>query len=205
MKEITMSTNPLYAAAKKAINKVVDNFQNYPTRFWNERDIHWSLFYYLEQANIIRENYTTQLIRAEFPTLKGFGGARGHYDLVIINYESFNRPEVQSMNQQISWKDFLSSIELDAAIEIKLWLSRLLKPGAMEERVDWDIQKLTDEAKNVKNAYFLNFVQLDFKHEYNEAYYQRLRDYLVTQKKPGLNILCVPSDRQLRSNTDNWL
>ncbi len=77
----------------------------------------------------------------------------------------------------------------------------------MKERVDWDIKKLTDKPNNIQNAYFLNFVQLDFKRDIYEAYYQQLRDYLLKQKKqfPKLNILCVPSDSQVHSNKANWL
>ena len=204
-----MPNNQIRIILENAISYLVDDFQKYPDRFWNERDIHWSLFHYLKQQQIVNEAYPTELIRAEFPTLKVFPGkkpARGHYDLVIINTESYNKPEVKNMKAQASWDDYLSLIELDVAIEIKLWLNRL-QPQAMKERADWDIQKLTDEAKNVKNAYFLNFVQLDFKRNIYEEYYQQLRDYLLQQKKQfqNLNILCVPSDSQMHSNLANWL
>lgn len=202
-----MPNNPLSSLVKNAISHVVTDFQTYPERFWNERDIHWSLFYYIKREKAIKETYPTELIRAEFPTLKVFPGnkpARGHYDLVIINAESASKPEVQNMKAQASWDDYLSLIELDVAIEIKLWLNRL-RSEAMKERVDWDIQKLTDEAKNMKNAYFLNFVQLDFQRDIYKTYYQQLREYLSKQKKPGLNILCVPSDSRVQNNTANWL
>jgi hypothetical protein len=203
-----MQNNQINIAIKSAISDIVADFQKYSDRFWNERDIHWSLFYYLKQELALNEAYPTELIRAEFPTLKVFPGerpARGHYDLVIINAESCNKPEVQNMKAQASWDDYLSLIELEVAIEIKLWLNRL-QPEAMKERVDWDIQKLTDEAKNVKNTYFLNFVQLDFQREHNKTYYQQLRDYLARQKKPGLNISCVPSDPSIqRRVNENWL
>lgn len=204
-----MSKSPSDTSVKKAISQVIADFQTNPKRFWNERDMHWSLFHSIKQQQIVNEAYPTELIRAELPTLKVFPGnkpARGHYDLVIINAESASKPEVQNMKAQASWEDYLSLIELDVAIEIKLWLNRL-QPEAMKERVDWDIQKLTDEAKNVKNAYFLNFVQLDFKRDIYEAYYQQLRDHLLKQKKqfPKLNILCVPSDSQVHNNKANWL
>jgi len=87
-------------ATETAIAKLVADFQGYPSRSWNERDLHWSLFYYLEQQGVIQEVYTTQLIRAEFPTLKKFGTkspARGHYDLVILEPESYFTPAVQKM------------------------------------------------------------------------------------------------------------
>ena len=189
---------------KNAIYRVVTDFQANPERFWNERDIHWSLFHYIKQEKAIKEAYPTELIRAEFPTLNVFEGARGHYDLVKINEESPNKPEIQSMKAQASWKDYLPLIELDVAIEIKLWLNRL-QTKAMMKRADWDIQKLTEEPHKVKVAYFLNFVQLDFKREHNKIYYQQLREYLSTRKHPSLSILCVPSDNKLQNDTDNWL
>ena len=40
---------------EKAIAEVAKNFQNNPDRFWNERDMHWSLFYYLKQAQVSGE------------------------------------------------------------------------------------------------------------------------------------------------------
>ncbi len=194
---------------EEVIKKVISDFQTNPERFWNERDIHWSLFYYLKQAQISGEVYPTQLIRAEFPTLKVFSGnrpARGHYDLVIINEESYNKPEVQNMKAQASWEDYLPLIKIDVAIEIKLWLNRL-QINAMKERAGWDIQKLTDTPNNIQNAYFLNFVQLDFKRVQNRMYYQQLRNYLREQKRKHteLNILCVTSDPQFQSTSQNWL
>ncbi len=76
----------------------------------------------------------------------------------------------------------------------------------MAKRADCDIKKLTDEPNKVQNAYFLNFVQLEFKSEYMRDYYNRLRQHLSNQKKwPDLNILCVPSDPQVQSKSNNWL
>ena len=199
--------NPLCTTVEKAISLVVADFQDYPDRFWNERDIHWSLFHYLEQEKVCEEAYPTELIRAEFPTRKVFPGkkpARGHYDLVILDAESYYKPEVQNMKAQTSWKEFLEVVEIAMAIEVKLWLNRL-SPENMAERVDWDITKLTDKPNNVQNAYFLNFVQLDFKSDYMMRYYQELRDYLTTKKQPGLSILCIPSDPKIQSVSTNWL
>ncbi len=204
-----MTNNLTYTAIEKAIAKVARNFQDDPQRFWNERDIHWSLFYYLKQVNISQEAYPTQLIRAEFPTLKVFPGnrpARGHYDLVILDAESYFKPEVQKMEAQAPWQEYLESLNITIAIEIKLWLNRL-RPDNMVKRAEWDIQKLTDTPNKIQSAYFLNFVQLDFRRDHNKTYYKQLREYLVKQKKnwPNLNILSVPSNSQLQNNTDNWL
>lgn len=191
-----------------AITNIINDFQANPSRFWNERDIHWSLFHYLKQRQASGEAYPTQLIRAEFPTLKVFQGskpARGHYDLVIINAESNNNPEIQNMEAQTPWQKYLELIKLDIAIEIKLWLNRLQKQ-TMEERVDWDIQKLTDKPNNIQNAYFLNFVQLDFQRGHNRLFYQQLRKYLIAQRKNQLSILCIPGDCNNQPNfKDNWL
>jgi len=75
----------------------------------------------------------------------------------------------------------------------------------MADRVDWDITKLTDKPNNVQNAYFLNFVQLNFKSDYMMQYYQELRDYLTTKKRAGLRILFIPSDPKIQSVSANWL
>ena len=201
-------------AVKKAIAMVVSDFQKYPERFWNERDVHWILFYYLKHQRVSEEAYPTELIRAEFPTRKVFPGkkpARGHYDLVILDAESYYKPEVQNMKAQAPWKEFLELVEIAVAIEVKLWLNRL-SPENMAKRVDWDITKLTDKPNNIQNAYFLNFVQLDFnsedKSKYMRAYYDMLREYLRNQKRkwPSLNILCVPSEISVQPVLeDNWL
>ncbi len=202
-----MVHSTLCVTVERAVSQVVSDFQKYPKRFWNERDIHWSLFYYLKHQRVSEEAYPTELIRAELPTRKVFPGkkpARGHYDLVILDAESYYKPEVQNMKAQTPWKEFLELVEIAVAIEVKLWLNRL-SPENMAKRVDWDITKLTDKPNNVQNAYFLNFVQLNFKSDYMMQYYQELRDYLTTKKQPGLSILCIPSDPQIQSVSDNWL
>lgn len=197
----------LVEATERAITKVIGDFQGNPERFWNERDIHWSLFYYLKQEAVVQENYVTQLIRAEFPTLKKFGGrkpARGHYDLVILDAESYFKPEVQNMKAQAPWGKYLELLQITVAIEVKLWQSRLRQED-IEELVDWDIKKLTDKPNKVQNAYFLNFVQLEFKSDHMNKYYHELREYLATKKQLDLSILCAPSDPQVQSKSDNWL
>ena len=206
---MTMFNSQLYPTVEAAIAHLVYDFQANPERFWNERDIHWSLFYYLKQESVCGEAYPTELIRAESPTLKVFPGekpARGHYDLVILNAESYFQPEVQNMKVQAPWQEYLELVQIDVAIEVKLWLSKVRKN--MESRVNWDIEKLTEKPHNIENAYFLNFVQLDFKSDYMSEYYHILRDYLIKQKKekPQLNILCIPSDTKLQPVlNDYWL
>jgi len=202
-----MSSNHVTSLVEKAISQVVADFQNNPERFWNERDLHWSLFYYLKTQGVSGEAYPTQLIRAEFPTRKVFPGkkpARGRYDLVIFDAESYRKPEVQNMEAQAPWQPFLDLVGIAVAIEVKLWLNRL-RPENMAERVDWDVRKLTEKPNNVQNAYFLNFVQLNFKSAHMMQYYQELRNYLITKKQPGLSILCIPSQLQVQSASNNWL
>ena len=202
-----MSSNQVTSLVEKAVSQVVADFQNDPERFWNEREIHWSIFYYLKHQRVSEEAYPTELVRAEFPTRKVFPGkkpARGHYDLVILDAESYYKPEVQNMKAQAPWQEFLELVEIAVAIEVKLWLNRL-RPENMAERVDWDIRKLTEKPNNVQNAYFLNFVQLNFKSDYMMQYYRELRDYLTTKKQPGLSILCTPSQPRVQSASDNWL
>lgn len=207
MGESIMSASQLCVAVKNAVSHVIADFQDNQERFWNERDIHWSLFYYIKHEQACNEAYPTQLIRAEFPTLKVFPGnkpARGHYDLVILDAESYYRPEVQNMKAQAPWGKYLELLQITVAIEVKLWQSRLRQED-IEELVDWDIKKLTDKPNNIQNAYFLNFVQLEFKSDYMNKYYHELREYLATKKQPGLSILCVPSDPQVQSKSNNWL
>ena len=193
-------------ATARAIEKLVADFQRYPDRFWNERDVHWSLFYYLKQKDIIPEAYTTELIRAEFPTMKVFGEksrARGHYDLVILDPQSYRSEQVQSMKAQGSWDELLKVVKVIVAVEIKLWLARLPL-----ERTDWDIRKLTEKPNNVLNAYSLHFVQLDFDRQHAQDYYRNLREHLMHHKGrlPDLSILCVPSDTRIQSDpSNNWL
>jgi hypothetical protein len=197
----------LCVTVKGAISQIVANFHNNPKRFWNERDVHWMLFHYLKHQRVSEEAYPTELIRAEFPTRKVFPGkrpARGHYDLVILDAESYYKPEVQNMEANAPWEEFLELVEIAVAIEVKLWLNRL-RPENMAERVDWDIRKLTEKPNNVQNAYFLNFVQLNFKSDHMMQYYRELRDYLTTKKQPGLSILCIPSQPRVQSASDNWL
>jgi hypothetical protein len=167
------------------------------------------LFYYLRHRCVSEEAYPTELIRAEFPTRKVFPGkkpARGHYDLVILDAESYYKPEVQKQNMkaQTSWTEFLEVVKIAVAIEVKLWLNRL-RPENMAERVDRDIRKLTDKPNNVQNAYFLNFVQLNFKSDYMTQYYRELRDYLMAKKQLGLSIWCIPSDPKIQPVSANWL
>lgn len=201
--------NPLCTTVEKAISLLVADFQDYPDRFWNERDIHWSLFHYLKQEKVCEEAHPTELIRAEFPTRKIFLGnrpARGHYDLVILDVKSYFSTEVQNMKAQTRWQEYLDLIQIDVAIEIKLWLNRL-NPVNMANRADWDIKKLTDTTDHIQNTYLLNFVQLKFKSKYMRDYYDTLREYLRNQKKkwPSLNILCVPSEISVQPVLkDNW-
>lgn len=201
-------SSPISMAIENAVSKIVIDFQSDANRFWNERDIHWSLFHYLKQEPECNEKYPTQILRAELPTLKVFEGvkpARGHYDLVVLDSDSYLRRDVQEMKAQASWQEFLESIQIAAAIEIKLWLNRMKREN-MEERINWDIRKLTDKPNNIENAYFLNFVQLDFKRPHVETFYNELREYLAARKCLGLNILCAPSDNLFQpDHKDDWL
>lgn len=203
-----MGEQQLIEATQRAITRLVADFQSYPDRFWNERELHWSLFHYLKQERVVQENYVTQLIRAEFPTLKKFGtknSARGHYDPVILEPESYSSPAVQRMKAQASWDGFLRLVKLTVAVEVKLWLAKV---KLLRERADWDIQKLVELPNNVLNAFSLNFVQLDFRRKQNREYYEKLRDYFTCQKWrwPELRILCVPSDIGIQPQPAlNWI
>jgi len=198
--------NQFVEATERAIAKLVADFQGHPNRFWNERDIHWSLFYYLKQEGVIQETYVTELIRAEFPTVKKFGvknPARGHYDLAVLDPQSYSSAAVQSMKAQDPWDEYLKLVKVMIAVEVKLWLARL-----PHERADWDIRKLTEPPNNVLNAFFLNFVQLNFSRSHTQDDYQKLREYLMYHKRqwPHLKILCVPSETKIQPEpSKNWL
>ena len=206
VKECNRMNKEIVKAVEEAVNLIVADFQNNTTRFWNERDIHWGLFYYLKKENVVPEKYPGELIRAEFPTLNRFGNKetfRGHYDLVVLEEKSYRTPEVQAMKAQTEWADFLPMVNLTVVVEIKLWLARL-----QFQKIKWDVDKLTEKPHKVLNAFLLNFVQLDFDKHYNQDYYKRLRQHLMCFKKkfPDVKILCVPSEKWVQADSsDNWL
>jgi hypothetical protein len=102
----------------------------------------------------------------------------------------------------ITWEEYLKLVQIDVAIEVKLWLARV----RFQKSIDWDIRKLTEQPNTVQNGYFINFAQLDFKTEYNRKYYQELRQYLTSRKQSGIRILCVPMKRQIQPNPkDDWI
>jgi len=196
-------------AVNKAIGQVVLDFQGDPTRYWNERDIHWSLFHYLKQQEIFQQNYITELIRAEFPTRKKYreeGGkpARGHYDLVVLEPASLATPAVCEMSPWAPWGEYLELVKVVGAVEVKMWWFRW---SDFQQRVGWDIEKLTDSQNAVKYPYLLNFVQLDFSRQQMKDYYHKLRKHLMEQAKlwPKLKILCVPGDIKIQPLSDNWI
>ncbi len=196
-------------AVDKAIGQVVLDFQDDPTRYWNERDIHWNLFHYLKQQEIFQKNYITELIRAEFPTRVEYREvdgkpARGHYDLVILEPDSLAAPAVCEMSPWAPWDKYLELVKVVGAVEVKMWWYRW---SDFQQRVGWDIQKLTDSQNAVKYPYLLNFVQLDFSRPQMKDYYHKLRKHLIEQAKrwPKLKILCVPSDVDIQPPSDNWI
>ena len=192
---------------EKAINQVVNIFQANPKRFWNKRDLLWILFHYLNQQEIFQDKQATDFIRAEFPTRAMYQAkktARGHYDLAILQPESLAIPNVSGMAPWAPWGEYLSLVKVSVAVELKMWLDR----WSDMERVQWDIQKLTDAQNAVQHAYLLSFAQLDFSRPQMQEYYRKLRGFLIAQKKrsPNLKILCVPSDAAIQPETSaNWL
>src|SRR4030042_3132479 len=100
-------------AVEKAINQVVNLFQANPKGFWNERDLHWILFHYLNQQEIFQGKQATDLIRAEFPTraiYKAEKTARGHYDLAILQPESLAIPNASGIAPGGRWGADLRSV-----------------------------------------------------------------------------------------------
>jgi len=192
-------------ATERAINQVVNDYQNEPDRFWNERDIHWSLFYHLKQQEVFQRRYATELIRAELPTLRKYGKegrtARGHFDLVILDPDSVATEAVRNLKPWADWDVYLPLVRVLIAIEVKTWVDRL-----RFDRTNWDILKLTDPENKVGYPYFLNFVQLDWERIVMKDYYTKLRRYLSGKPKSKLKILCVPNEIAIQpSHADNWI
>jgi hypothetical protein len=188
-------------AVERAIDRLVADFQLHNNRFWNERDLHCSLFYYIRQEGIVQEDYPTQLIRAELPTVRRYDGQRGHYDLALLDRELWRRETLQVVKGRDPWVRYLDLVRVSVAIELRLWLSRL-RP----DRVESDIGKLTLPENGVRSAYLVNLVQLDFAQPAIRDYYRVLRAYLVKKTQPGLKIVCVPSEAAVQPDPrDNWL
>jgi hypothetical protein len=199
----------LVEAFDKAISQVITDFQNWPNRYWTERDIHWNLLFNVRNNEMFEKAQAIELIRAEFPTINKYGKrkARGHYDLVVLEPESFRDPNVLVFKPWVPWDDFLSRVKLLIAAEVKIWVDRLNTKEVLK-RVKWDIKKLTDSDNLVQNPYFLNFVQLDFDREIMKEYYYKLREQLADQKTqwPMVKVLCVPSKREVQSQVSgNWI
>lgn len=173
------------AAVESSIEKVVRDFQREPDRFRNEREIHWLLFHYLLLEQSWNVENPARLIRAEFPTRKIHPDkhrGRGHYDLVVLDSEDFSNLNSQALRQT----------KIKAAVEVKLWVTRC-NLEQMAERINWDINKLTDPENEVQYAYFINLVQLPFEKVYKD-FYRNLREYLGKINHANLRILCAPAD-----------
>lgn len=196
-------------ATDRVIARVVADFQDQPARFWNERDIHWCLFHYLKLEPVFLCDYGTEPIRAEFPTRRVYieeaKPARGHYDLVILDPASITSPPVRQLPPWAPWEEYLPHVVALVAIEVKTWADRTTN---IAEKVDWDIDKLTDPLNAVEQGYFLNFVQLDFGRQPMLDFYRDLRDYLTKKAHqwPKLRILCVPHDKKIQPDqSQDWL
>jgi len=196
-------------ATDRAIARLVADFQVQPTRFWNERDIHWYLFHHLKQDPVFLCDYGTELIRAEFPTRRVYTedakSARGHYDLVVLDPTSVTSTPVSQLPPWASWEEYLPHVVVLVAIEVKTWVDRTTN---IPEKADWDIEKLTDAQNAVRHAYFLNFVQLDFSRQHMRDFYRDLREYLTEKAKhwSELRILCVPHDKDIQADPrQNWV
>lgn len=197
----------IVSAVEKAIDQLITTFQDNPKRGWNERDLHWLLFHYLRQQEIFTEKQAIKLIRAEFPTSmkpSDKRSARGHYDLVILNTESLETPVIAAMEPWDPWGPFLDSVEIQVAIELKLWTDRQKKN--LDKLIQWDIDKLTDNQNTSGRGYFLNFVQIDFDKPRMREFYEILRGHLIERHDPGLKILCVPHDKEIQPDHKlNWI
>jgi len=53
-------------ATERAIDQLISDFQTEPNRFWNERDIDWSLFCYLKQQELFQRDMQPSLSEQSF-------------------------------------------------------------------------------------------------------------------------------------------
>lgn len=191
-------------AINRAISRLIADFQGQPGRFWNERDMHWYLFHHLKEDPVFMHDYEAELIRAEFPTRAKYPDRRGLYDLVILDPTSLTSPPTSKLPPWAPWDEFLPLAEVVVAVEVKTWVDRTTD---IAEKVDWDIEKLTDARNALRHAYFLNFVQLDFSWELMRDFYQNLREYLMGKARwPKLRILCVPHDKGIQPDPrEDWI
>ena len=190
-------------ATEMAITKLVAEFQCKAGRYWNERDLHWILYYNLRA--VFPENDPLELLRAEFPTIKKYP-ARGHYDLTILDPISYYSEDVQRLTMDAGWDDYLPKLKVLIAIEMKLWQARL-SWEIVDEQVNWDIQKLTDVENKAEHPYFLNFIQLDFRKSIMKEYYIELRKRIMSlcSGRSNIRILYVPNQIEIQSDSDSWL
>lgn len=191
-------------AVDRAISRLIVDFQGQPGRFWNERDMHWYLFHHLKQDPVFMHDYGAELIWAEFPTRAKYPD-RGFYDLVILDPNSLTSPPASRLPPWAPWDEFLPLVEVVVAVEVKTWVDRTTD---IAQKVDGDIEKLTDAQNAVRHAYFLNFVQLDFGQAQMRDFHQNLREYLMGKARcrPKLRILCVPHDEGIQPDpTQDWI
>lgn len=149
-------------------------------------------------------DYRTELIRAEFPTRAKYPD-RGYYDLVILDPISLTSAPVSTLPPWAPWDEFLSLVDVVVAVEVKTWVDRTTN---IPEKVDWDIDKLTDLSNAVRQGYFLNFVQMDFNRQQMLDFYRYLREYLTEKARrwPKLRILCVPHVKGIQPDPGlNWI
>ncbi len=107
--------------------------------------------------------------------------------------------------RQAHWGEYLPQVKVVVAVEVNMWLVRW---SDFQQRVGWDIRKLTDRQNAVGCPYFLKFVHLNFSRPQMKKYYLELREYLTAQNKqwPDLKILCVPSKTKIQLDpSDNWI
>ena len=201
-------TEEFVEAIERAIASLVADFQGQASRFWNERDMHWYLFHHLKGDPVFLREYGTELIRAEFPTRavyrEGKLPSRGHFDLVILAPASVISPPVSGLPPWAPWKEYLPLVKVVIATEVKTWVDR----AEFREKIDWDVEKLTDPRNAVRHSYFLNFVQLDFSRQLMQDFYQNLRGYLMEKARqwPKLRILCVPHDKGIQPDPrQDWI
>lgn len=190
-------------AIERAIASLVTDFQGQTSRFWNERDMHWYLFRHLKGDPVFLREYGTELIRAEFPTRAKYPD-RGYYDLVILDPVSLTSPPVSTLPPWAPWDEFLPLVDIVVAVEVKTWVDRTTD---IPQKVDWDVDKLTDPRNAVRHSYFLNFVQLDFSRQQMRDFYENLRVFLMEKAgSPNLRILCVPHDKEVQPDPrQNWI
>lgn len=155
---------------ESCIEELVKEFKNNPYWFYTEQAIHCCLYHLLVKKEEFRKPYPTAdkkktiLLHKEYPTIKlykrkpdkelrdkekGERGARGHFDIVILDPEDIKKISVKK--SAANFRKEKSPVAPAVAIELAL------DEGVVHLRNDH--KKLVDAAENRTRGYILHFIR----------------------------------------------